>query len=46
MTDKKMPKNAKQFVCEICNVVCCKNSNYKIATVIISECFSDLNKNV
>ena len=30
MTDKKMPKNAKQFVCEICNVVCCKNSNYKI----------------
>ncbi len=30
MTDKKMPNNATKFVCEICNVICCKNSNYKI----------------
>tara|TARA_A100001388_G_C28736700_1_gene484518 strand:+ start:78 stop:971 length:894 start_codon:yes stop_codon:yes gene_type:complete len=29
MTDKKMPKNAEKYHCEICNFTCSKYSNYK-----------------
>jgi hypothetical protein len=28
MADKKMPKNAENFVCELCDFSCCKLSNY------------------
>jgi hypothetical protein len=28
MTDKKMPKNAICFVCDLCDFKCCKQSNY------------------
>ena len=30
MTTKLLPKNAKEFICEICNFKCCKLSNYNI----------------
>ena len=28
--DKKMPKNAREFICEYCDFKCCKQSNFKI----------------
>jgi hypothetical protein len=46
MDDKKMPKNAENFVCEYCNFKCCKKSNYTthLTTQKHKMMINDINK--